>query len=150
MSKQDARDPYLGLNNFIRQQAKDQVPAYYTIGKVMSVQPMIVRAAGMNLEKDDLKIARHLTPYWTELLTKLEWPLTALLPQAVFTGTCSCSAGAGTCRVTRPEETVEGKTTEEATVTHPHALRAGDEVILIPSADGQVYYMVDKLVEVSL
>ena len=150
MSERDARDPYLGLNDHIRRQAKDQVPMYYTIGKVLSLRPMIVRAAGMNLEKDDLKIAQHLVPEWVELLTKLEWPLTAELPQAVFTGTCFCSAGAGTCRVTRPKETVEGKTTDEATVTHPKSLVVGDEVILIPSSDGQMFYMVDKLVEVDI
>lgn len=150
MSERDARDPYLGLNDHIRRQAKDQVPMYYTIGKVLSLRPMIVRAAGMNLEKDDLKIAQHLMPDWIEPLTKLEWPLTAELPWAKFTGECSCSAGVGTCYVIRPDETVEGKTTEKATVTHPTALLVGDEVILIPSSDGQMFYMVDKLVEVDM
>lgn len=150
MSEHDARDPYLGLNNHIRQQAQNQIPAYYTIGKVMSVRPMIVRAAGMNLEKDDLKIALHLKNGWTEALSNLAWPLTAELPQAVFGGTCSCGLGSGTCRVTRPRETVQGKTTEEASATHPQALMVGDEVILIPSSDGQTYYMVDKLVGVDV
>ena len=150
MSNHDGRDPYLGLNNHIRRQAQDQIPAYYTIGKVMSVRPMIVRAAGMNLEKDDLKIALHLKNGWTEALSNLAWPLTAELPQAVFRGTCECGLGSGTCQVTRPQETVKGETTKEASATHPQALMVGDEVILIPSADGQMYYMVDKLVGVDV
>ena len=28
----DARDPYLGLNNHIRQQAREQAPTYIAIG----------------------------------------------------------------------------------------------------------------------
>ena len=148
MSNQDARDPYLGLNNHIRRQAQGQIPTYYTIGKVISLRPLVVRAAGMNLDKDDLKIAQHLTPSWKEALSELSWPLTADLPQAQFNGECACGLGKGTCYVTRPAETVNGKTVEQATATHPNALLVGDEVILIPSEDGQVYYMVDKLVGV--
>ena len=145
---ENARDPYLGLNAHIRQQAREQFPTYYTIGKVISLRPLTVRAAGMNLNKDDLKIAQHLTPTWKEALSELAWPLTADLPQATFTGECACGLGKGTCYVTRPTETVSGRTTEQATATHPNALLVGDEVILIPSADGQMYYMVDKLVGV--
>ena len=154
MSNQDARDPYLGLNNHIRRQAQGQIPTYYTIGKIISLRPLVVRAAGMNLDKDDLKIAQHLTPSWKEALSELAWPLTADLPRKQFDGQCQITIGTstytGTAWVIRPEETVEGKTTENATATHPNTLLVGDEVILIPSADGQVYYMVDKLVGVDV
>lgn len=149
MSNHDARDPYLGINNHIREQARSQVPTYYAIGKVISLRPLVVRAAGMNMDKDDLKIAQHLTPAWTEALSNLSWPLTADLPQARFDGKCSCGLGSGTCYVVRPEETVSGRTADQATATHPNSLLVGDEVILIPSADGQTYYIVDKLVGVS-
>lgn len=154
MSDQNARDPYLGLNNHIRRQAQGQIPTYYTIGKVISLRPLIVRAAGMNLDKDDLKIAQHLTPNWREALSDLAWPLTADLPEKRFDGQCEIVIGTtkyiGTAWVIRPAETVEGKTTEQAAATHPNALLVGDEVILIPSADGQTYYMVDKLVGVDV
>ena len=33
MSERDARDPYLGLNSHIRQQARSQIPTYYTVGR---------------------------------------------------------------------------------------------------------------------
>ena len=154
MSNQDARDPYLGLNNHIRRQAQGQIPTYYTIGKVISLRPLVVRAAGMNLDKDDLKIAQHLTPSWKEALSELSWPLTADLPGKRFDGQCQITIGTstytGTAWVTRPAETVNGKTVEQATATHPNSLLVGDEVILIPSADGQRYYMVDKLVGVDV
>ena len=154
MSDQNARDPYLGLNNHIRRQAQGQIPTYYIIGKVISLRPLIVRAAGMNLDKDDLKIAQHLMPNWREALSELAWPLTADLPRKQFDGQCEIVIGTtkyiGTAWVIRPAETVEGKTTEQAAATHPNALLVGDEVILIPSADGQTYYMVDKLVGVDV
>lgn len=154
MSNQDARDPYLGLNNHIRRQAQGQIPTYYTIGKVISLRPLVVRAAGMNLDKDDLKIARHLTPNWKEALSELSWQLTADLPEKRFDGQCQITIGTstytGTAWVKRAAETVNGKTVEQATATHPNSLLVGDEVILIPSADGQRYYMVDKLVRVDV
>lgn len=154
MSERDARDPYLGLNNHIRQQAQSQIPVYYTLGKVVSLKPMLVRAAGMNLDKDDLMIAQHLLPGWTEHLTNLEWPTTSKLPEKKFQGKCWVPFGTtvleGTAEVTRPEEEVGGKTVKEATATHDRPLAVGDQVLLIPSNDGQTYYMVEKLVEVEL
>lgn len=150
MNGQDARDPFLGINEHIRNQARSQVPTYYTIGKVLSVSPMVVRAAGMNLDKEDLRIAQHLKPGWVEHLAELEWALTAELPQKIFTGSCACGLASGTATVTRPRETVEGKTTKEATVKHDLPLAVGDEVLLIPSADGQIYYLVDKIVGVDV
>jgi len=148
MNGQDARDPFLGINEHIRNQARSQVPTYYTIGKILSVSPMVVRAAGMNLDKDDLRIAQHLKPGWIEHLTDLEWPLTADLPGKRFYGRCSCGLSSGDAYVDRPEEIVEGRTAKEETVTHDQPLAVGDDVLLIPSADGQIYYLVDKIVGV--
>ena len=144
----DARDPYLGLNNHIKEQAKGQVPRYYTVGTVQSIEPLIIRADGMDLDRNDLKIAQHLKNGWREELSGLNWPLTANLPQARFEGKCNCSQGSGDCYVKRPAEVVSGKTTDAAAATHPKALQTGDAVLLIPSTDGQVYYVVEKFVEV--
>ena len=58
MSERDARDPYLGLNNHIRQQARSQIPTYYTVGKVVSLRPLMVRAAGMNLDRVGYRLER--------------------------------------------------------------------------------------------
>lgn len=154
MSERDARDPYLGLNNHIRQQARSQIPTYYTVGKVVSLRPLMVRAAGMNLDRDDLKIAQHLLAGWTEHLTNLEWPTKTKLPEKKFQGKCWVPFGTsvieGTAEVTRPEEEVNGKTAKEATATHDQPLAVGDQVLLIPSDDGQTYYMVEKIVGVDM
>lgn len=150
MSERDARDPYLGLNNHIRQQARSQIPAYYTVGKVVSLRPLLVRAAGMNLDRDDLRIAQHLLAGWTEHLTNLEWGVTSTLPQKRFYGQCECVLAKGTAWVDRPKEDVNGKTVKEATATHDQPLAVGDQVLLIPSDDGQTYYMVEKMVGVDM
>ncbi len=154
MSERDARDPYLGLNNHIRQQAKEQIPAYYTIGKVISLSPLLVRADGMNLDKSDILIAQHLLAGWTEHLSDLKWKVDTKLPKKRFHGECEVVIGTsvyrGTAWVDRPEETVEGYTPDQETVTHDRPLAVGDRVLLVPSNDGQTYFMVEKLVEVNL
>lgn len=138
-TERDARDPFVGLTRFFDGRAREQVPVYYAIGKVISISPLTVRAAGMDLDRDDLRIAQHLLPGWSSnQLLKKEWGAESALPEKTFYGKCSCAVGAGTAWVTRPQETVRGAV--------PPAV--DDEVLLIPSADGQLYYLVDKLVEV--
>ena len=44
---------------------------------------------------------------------------------------------------------VEGKTAKEAPITHGSLLHAGDQVLLLRSADGQTYYVVERMVKVS-
>ena len=141
MSEQSsARDPYVGLNKHFREQAKGLIPAYYRVGKVLSVNPLRIRAAGMDLDKDDLRIAHHLLPGGTAALKKQkDWGVKSTLPQTVFYGYCKCSLSTGDAWVTRPEEVVQGVV----------PLADGDDVLLIPSDDGQLYYIVDKFVGVS-
>lgn len=138
MSEQSARDPFVGLTRFFDGRAREQIPAYYTIGRVIAVSPLTVRAAGMDLDKDDLRIARHLLPRGPEQLPEKEGGVESVLPQKTFYGHCKCGLSSGDAWVTRPQETVRGAVT----------LTAGDEVLLIPSEDGQLYYLVDKMVGV--
>lgn len=150
MSEPDARDPFLGLNEHIRTQAMGQFPRLYAVGKVLSINPLLIRAEGMNLDREDLRVAQHLLPGWREQLTELGWPVTSTLPLKRFYGKCECVYSVGDAYVDRPEETVEGLTTEAAGVTHGWGLSEGDEVLLIPSEDSQTYYVVEKLVEVGI
>lgn len=148
MSEENARDPYLGLNEHLRRCANEQIKSHYKIGTVISIDPLIIRSDGFNLDKTDLMIAQHLKAGFTESLINLAWDISADLPVARFTGTCACSAGAGTAEVMRPRETVRGKTAAKASITHERPLSVEDVVLLIPSDDAQIYYVVDKLVEV--
>lgn len=140
MSEQSARDPYVGLNEHFRDQARGLIPSYYRIGKILSVNPLRVRAAGMDLDKDDLRIAQHLIPGGTEALKKQNgWGVKSVLPRTSFFGTCKCGLSSGDAVVVRPEEIVQGAV----------PLSVGDDVLLIPSDDGQIYFLVEKMVEVS-
>ena len=146
--KENARDPYVGLNEYFGRKASEAVPSWYAVGKVISTSPLKIRADGMDLDLEDLYLAEHLTAGWQERLTGLSWPLTAKLPQKMFQGTCKCELSSGTCQVVRTEETVEGKTSKEAPATHGALLHAGDQVLLLRSADGQTYYVIERLVKV--
>ena len=143
-----ARDPYVGLNQYFGRKAAEVVPAWYSVGKVIATSPLKIRADGMDLETEDLYIAEHLSAGWQERLSGLSWPLTAELAQKTLLGECTCSLSSGKCQVIRPQETVTGKTAAEATATHGALLRAGDQVLLIRSGDGQTYYVIERLVKV--
>ena len=138
MSEENARDPFVGMNRFFDDRARSQIPAYYTIGQVMTVSPLVIRAAGMDLDKSDLKIALHLWPGNPEALMKKDWGVRTVLPGTTFYGECRCGLASGTAWVARPQEEVRGAL----------PLAEGDQVLLITNADGQRYYLVDKLVEV--
>lgn len=142
-----ARDPYVGLNQYFGRKAAGAVPSWYAVGKVISTTPLKIRADGLDLDIEDLYIAQHLTAGWIEQLTGLAWPVTSTLPQKTFHGQCQCGLSSGEAWVTRPEEDVEGKTAEIATVIHGALLKAGDAVLLLRSGDGQTYYVIERLVK---
>ena len=147
-----ARDPYAGLLRVIRDEARGQNPKGLCIGTVISPEPDLkIRADGHDLDREDLRLPWRLTQRGqTVLLSGLEWPLTADLPETIFYGTCIIHSAAGDligeAQVTRPAEVVEGETAAEAAATFPPPLAAGDEVLLEPSEDGQIYYVIDRMV----
>ena len=111
MDNQSARDPYLALNEHFRQQAGRVILPGHAPGRVLSTAPLRVRADGLDLDGEDLRVAFHLTDQWREQL---------------------CSAMGG-----------------DPPSSLPPLLKAGDEVLLIPSLDKQIYYIIDKFVEVA-
>ena len=150
MGLDNARDPYLGLREVIRDQARQQMPRTLLVGKVLSVSPLAVRAAGLNLKGDDLRVAQHLTPLWPmQLAAGLSWPVQGTLPQKMLAGTCnitvSGAAYTGTVSVTRPQEDISASTAAPPTASYA-PLSAGDEVLLLPSEDGQIYYLIERMV----
>lgn len=110
MSNPNARDPFLGLNNLIRQLAGGEVPAFCVLGQVLSVSPLRIRAEGNDLDAEDLRVAWHLTRGYLGQLG--------------------------------------GALDDRSSLAAFDVLQAGDTVLLIPSMDRQLYYIVDKFVEV--
>ena len=78
MSEHDARDPFVGINQHIRKEARGQYVPAYAIGKVISTSPLVIRADGMDLDKEDLLVPAH--------LTKADWPVVSTLPYRVLEG----------------------------------------------------------------
>lgn len=60
---ESARDPYVGINQHISQRANKEQHPTYTIGRILSLDPIKIRADGIDLEKEDLRVApRALVP----------------------------------------------------------------------------------------
>ena len=119
----DARDPYLGLNNHIRQQAREQAPTYYAIGKILSLRPLKIRADGLDLDRDDLRVPESMYSNFIQAKPVEGRGVRTRLPMKEFVCKCALSIGVAT----RPEEYVYGAT----------ILQVDDEVLLMRSSDGQ-------------
>lgn len=139
----NARDPFLGLTRLFQNLAREQLPPGCVEGRVLSASPLKVRADGIDLDGEDLYIAQHLTGGWTEQLTGLSWGVTATLPARRLTG----QGAEGSCYVNREKEELQGKTAASGEITHSATLKEGDDVLLLRSADGQTYYLMEKLVK---
>ena len=134
-----ARDPFVGLNRLIERRAEATQRSWYAIGKVLSVSPLKIRADGMDLDWEDLRVPESLFPNFAQ--TAQGRGIQAVLPEKVFEGYCEIWVNGGTVRgdafVTRPEEAVQSKV----------PLSAGDEVLLLRSGDAQTYYLIERMVK---
>lgn len=63
---ESARDPYVGINQHISQRASNEQRPTYTIGRILSLDPIKIRADGIDLEKEDLRIAESMYPNFLE------------------------------------------------------------------------------------
>ena len=59
---ESARDPYVGINQHISQRANKEQHPTYTIGRILSLDPIKIRADGIDLEKEDLRVAESMYP----------------------------------------------------------------------------------------
>ena len=111
-----ARDPYLGLNEHIREQARGQMVPAFTLGRVLDPDPLRVRADGMDLEGEDLLVLYPMDRAWLNAMAaELQIPL---LP----------------------------RDKDDPPPPRWWFLRRGDTVLLGVSEDRQTYYLIGKLV----
>ena len=89
----DARDPYLGLNNHIRQQAREQAPTYYAIGKILSLRPLKIRADGLDLDRDDLRVPESMYSNFIQEKPVEGRGVRTRLPMKEFVCKCALSIG---------------------------------------------------------
>lgn len=131
-NEKSARDPYVGLNQHFSRRASDAQRPGYTIGKLLSLRPLKVRADGIDLDKDDLRVPESMYSNFVGDEPFANHGVWTFLPEKEFTCYCGLSKGIAV----RPEEYVYGST----------VLSVGDEVLLLRSEDGQTYYLIERMV----
>ena len=145
-------DPYAGLIDAMRSQAGKVQPPGWCLGTVVTASPLVIRANGMELDRDDLLVDPRLLEGW-EVPCSLQLSLTSgsvtldiggksvetslmvgdflisSLPLYELPGTLSGTlAATGTLRQTKG------------------ALAPGDRVVLLPDGEGQTYIVLCKVV----
>lgn len=127
--EQDGRDPYLGIWNEMRGDNDSRRCAPYAIGYVAEGMPKPrIRCGELTLSGDDLRFARHLLAAAGEPVRQNGFVVEIPEPPP------------GVAVIQYP-------VTPDAILETPGALlQAGDEVLMIPSEDGEIYYVIDKVV----
>ena len=77
-----ARDPFVGLNRLIERRAEETQRSWDAIGKGLSVSPLKIRADGMDLDREDLRVPESLFPNFAP--TAQGRGIQAVLPEKVF------------------------------------------------------------------
>lgn len=146
-----ARDPYTGILREMRTQSRASAPDGMCFGVVKAIGPGVLQVqtdTGLLLEAEDLWI-NPLYAYDNEEELALEAPTSGEAQLAVNRMiNCLIQFSLNGSQITIKEMTlydVPGKLTGTIKV-RTRRLKVGDRVLLQPSADGQIYYLLSKVV----
>ena len=146
MSTSNGRDPYFELLNMVRGEAAGQIPLYFCLGQVLKAteEELVVLADGHELDQEDILVADWLKPAWeekAEILLQEELTMSGQLNGAAspcpngshnYFKVSSISGG----------QIADGK----ARYKKDMRLKAKDQVLLIPNAERQKYFVICKVV----
>lgn len=145
-------DPYAGLLDELRDDARAILPPAPCLGTVMAAENglLSVQTNGMLLDNDDLKVNEILSWDYIEQAKatfyqqggKVSLNVNQEIP--CHTSMCDLAAVHTKIELTEIPGTLAG--TVEVILTH-RRLRRGDRVLLIPDQEGQVYTIVCKVVD---
>ena len=141
-----SRDPYLGIMGLMDDTARSRVPTWCCLGEVVEAEPdsIVIKADGHELTKADLLFADWLRPEWEEEASiTLQEELTMA---GQLNGIASpCPYGNHTWfRVASVEDGLIWD--KKARYKKDMRLKAGDQVLLIPNAERQKYFVICKVV----
>lgn len=146
-----ARDPYTGILREMRIQSRASAPEGMCLGVVKAIGPGVLQVqtdTGLLLEAEDLWI-NPLYAYDNEEELALEAPTSGEAQLAVNRMiNCLIQFSLNGSQITINSMTlydVPGKLTGTVQVK-TRRLKVGDRVFLQPSADGQIYYLLSKVV----
>ena len=141
-----SRDPYLGIMVLMDDTAKSRVPTWCCLGEVIKAEKedIIIKADGHELTKEDLLFADWLRPEWEEEASiTMEQELTMV---GKLNGSASpCPNGYHTyfnVSSISGGRIADGK----ARYKKDMRLKAKDQVLLIPNAERQKYFVICKVV----
>lgn len=149
-----ARDPYTGILREMRMQSREAVPNGMCLGVVKVIGPGVLQVqtdTGLLLDGEDLQI-NPLYAYDAEEELILEIPKengAQLNVNREIQCLIEFSLSGAQIQINRMTlYDVPGKLTGTIKV-RTRRLQVGDRVLLLPSADGQTYYLISKVVDVS-
>lgn len=131
----NAEDPYSGLLLEMDKRAKSQQPPGLLLGTVLDVGEgrLVIQAGGMTLDEQDLMVDARLWP-------SQEGPFRITLD--IDGASVRTSIDTGMAVITSiPLWKLPGTVTLES-----ERLAVGDQVLLQPDAEGQIYYVLCKVV----
>lgn len=149
---ESARDPYVGILGEMRAQAQAAAPAGMCLGIVRAIGPGVLQVqtdTGLQLDAEDLWI-NPLYAYDNEEELTLVDPAGSAEANLDVNRVIDCLIqfafqGAMITINSMTLYDVPGKLTDTVRVK-ARRLQAGDRVLLQPSADGQIYYLLTKVV----
>lgn len=142
------QDPYAGMLLEMQDQAEEVQPPGWCLGRVTAIGPgrLIIQANGMTLDEEDLRVnpkllydaKEEVTITFTDKESKV-----TLGVQGDVNSWPVCSDSIVSLRLYDVPGTLAG--TVKATITTRH-LQVGDQVVLLPDAEGEIYYVLCKVV----
>jgi len=118
-------NPYSAFWNVVRADSAERASPSWLLGKVITVQPLVVQCGGQNLSGSDLLCNIQLLKHDRDLKQRnITGELIEPPPIGVVDGTL------------------------DSTATHDHLLESGDQVAMLMSGDGQHFVVLCKVVAV--
>lgn len=142
------RDPYAGMLLEMQDQAEEVQPPGWCLGRVSDIGPgrLIIQANGMTLDEEDLRVNPMLL-YDEQETVKItfadEKNKLTLGVNDYVTAWPPCSDHQLQIMFYNIPGLLSG--TVEATIT-TRRLKVGDQVVLLPDEEGQIYYVLCKVV----
>lgn len=142
------QDPYAGMLLEMQDQAEEVQPPGWCLGRVTAIGPgrLIIQANGMTLDEEDLRVNPKLLYDAKEEVTITFTDKEAKVTLGVQGDVNSwpvCSDSIVSLRLYDVPGTLAG--TVKATITTRY-LQVGDQVVLLPDAEGEIYYVLCKVV----
>ena len=141
-----SRDPYLGIMGLMDDTAKSRVPTWCCLGEVVEAEldSIVIKADGHELTKEDLLFADWLRPEWEEeasIILKEDLSMSGKL-NGIASPCLTCSHSWFQVNSINSGQISDAK----ARYKKDMRLKAGDQVLLIPNAERQKYFVICKVV----